>query len=88
MLLGFQPSLRDLESVTPPPNAEALGYSHASLRDENEILVALGISACRFTGLSSPVFMRGRLESCPNRQAAKACPTGTLNRYRRGAALC
>ena len=45
MLARIQPSLRDKRVIHPPPNAEALGYSHASLPDENKALAAFNVVA-------------------------------------------
>ena len=50
----IQPSLRGLKLQNLFPSVETLGYSHPSLRDEqDQILVALDIPVCRIAGLSS-----------------------------------
>jgi len=52
---GFGRPFGTCSPRTAGPNAEALGYSHASLRDEHEILAALGLRAA---GLGGPPVRR------------------------------
>jgi hypothetical protein len=61
---SIQPSLRDLGLYKLVPNAEALGYSHASLRDEIPLAANLILERCRinaaFRLLRNAAFMRQR----------------------------